>query len=321
MQIAIVEPKSLIGEELIRLLLEEGRDPDSLSLFAEVESELEIEGEIFPVAVLSPEAFEEIDSTFFCCDLSLSKKYIPFARHHQSAVIDLSSAFSMHTHVPLVIPALNKETIKDHKLIASPNCIVTILASLLAPLHHQAKIRRITLSTYQAVSGGGKALLQSLLDQKEDTCLPIHHNLYPHDSKKLESGYVAEELQIIQEMRKILGEEIEVAVTAVRVPILRAHSISVSLECENTMHAKEAISLLSSADGIYYTEDTDKLTPLYASHKEFIVCGRVKDDLFRRNTIHLWVVSDQLLKGTALNALEIFHVMKDALQEKVQTCQ
>ncbi len=321
MQIAIVGVKGLIGRELLSLLLEDGMDPDSLFLFDREPGEVMIEEVCYPVEILTEENFPEINYTFFCTQADEAKKLIPFVRHKKSIVIDLSSAFNMHSHVPLIVPEINQEKIERDQLLASPNCVTTLMSTVLFPLHKEATIKRVTASTYQAASGGGDLLLDALLEGDESKSPSLVHNLYLHDSPLLESNYVEEELQIIQEIRKILGEEIEVGITCVRVPVLQAHSLALHVECEKEMSAKKALSLLSSAPGLCYTEDLNKLTPAYAAKKELIFCGRVKDDLFRRNSVHLWVVGDQLLKGTALNALQIFQSLIAKEQEMELTNQ
>ena len=310
-RIAIVGATGAVGKELISLLIKRGFSLNQLNCFSSDEKTIVTrEGELLTSALQS-ESFQGIDLAFFCVSATLSKEFIPYARKSGATVIDLSSAFRLHESVPLVIPEINLFSIEEKRTIASPNCIVSILLTALFPLHLQAKIKRITAATYQAASGGGKSLMDRLLLETKtyfegkQSPFPYAFNLFPHESPLLESNYVEEEVKIIQECRKILGESIEVAVTCIRVPVFRAHSIAVFVEFENAINAKSAALLLQKANALTYTEDPSMLNPEYVSQKEKVYCGKIKDDLFRKNTLHLWIVGDQLLKGAALNALQI----------------
>jgi aspartate-semialdehyde dehydrogenase len=311
-KIAVVGATGLVGKELTRLLLESGIDPSQIFLFAQSPRREEIADVFFDIHTLSENAFDDIDTAFFCAGNEPSKKWIPYARHQGALVIDLSSAFRMHSHVPLVIPEINAEQMQDAMLIASPNCVVSIMLTALYPLHQRSPIRRICGSTYQAASGGGSSLLNTLYQHEISKTLPLMHNLYPHESPLLESRYAEEEIKIIQESRKIMGEDIEVALTSVRVPVPRAHSMALFIEFHQPTAASDAAAILSNAPGLCYSEDPLHLHPHFVQMKETVFCGRLKADLFRRDQLHLWVVGDQLLKGAALNAFQIYQVKKGA---------
>lgn len=306
MEIAIVGASGIVGEELLRLFAKRDYDLSQFLLLASSEKTLSLDDYHLTVYPLQEDSFAGIDVVFFCTDAQTAKKYIPYARKEKALVIDMSSAFRLHSHVPLIIPEINCNLIDGKKLISSPNCVVSILLTALYPLHKNASIQRITAATYQAASGGGKTMLERLENQNAQETTPYQYNLFPHESPLLESNYAEEEIKIIQEARKILGNDLEVAVTAVRVPVIRAHSIAAFVEFEHPMQAKEAIGLLQEAKGICYTEDPASLHPHFASFKEEIFCGRVKDDLFQKNRVAFWIVGDQLLKGAALNALQIY---------------
>lgn len=312
--IAIVGATGLVGGELIKVLEKRNFPINSIKCFASPKSE----GKIIPyfnqrVAILTEKAFENVDIAFFCAGSKVSKEYIPYAK--KTIVIDSSSLFRMDPTVPLVIPEINPEDIKTHRgIIASPNCTTSLMLMALFPLHKAFQIKRIVAATYQAASGGGKKLMDKLLqDTKsflEEGMRPSYgFNLYLHDSKVDDNLYSEEEQKMVHETHKILHDtSIRVSATCVRVPILRAHSIALNVEFKKELSMQKAQELLKSAPGLIYI---DSPTPHDATEQYSVFCGRLRKDLYNPNTIDLWVVGDQLLKGAALNAVQIAETLNN----------
>ena len=269
-------------------------------------------GEKIPLEVLSP---FDADLAFFAAGASVSKEWIPKAN---ALCIDSSSAFR-ESH-PLVIPEINAHALQNHQnIITSPNCAATILLMPLAPLHRLYRAKRIIVSTYQAASGAGAHLVKHLEEETRavleqqyyPTPLPYPYafNLFPHTSELHENGYVGEELKMLHETRKILEDPtITLSATCVRVPVLRAHSLSANIEFHQPFQLEEAIAAVKAMPGVCLFEDRTKnrfATPFDATDKEPIFCGRFRIDPSQPNTLEFWAVGDQLLKGAALNAVQI----------------
>ncbi|MFI5334432.1 MAG: aspartate-semialdehyde dehydrogenase, partial [Chlamydiales bacterium] len=235
--------------------------------------------------------------------------------------IDSSSAFRGDPSIPLVIPEINPHSLAQHRgIIASPNCTTSIMLMVLAPLHRKAKIGRIVAATYQAASGAGASAMKELREETQAflsdeaytrTMMPFPYafNLFPHNSPLLENGYVEEEMKMVHETRKILEDpSIQVTATCVRVPVLRAHSMALNVEFSDKITLDEIYALLMKAPGVTILEDRKSNRfpmPLDASEMETVYCGRIRKDLTQPNTFEFWVVGDQLLKGAALNAVQI----------------
>ena len=262
-----------------------------------------------------------MDIAIFSAGSAISRKWAQIAVDSGAIVVDNSSAFRMQEDVPLVIPEINPDALKNHRgIIASPNCSTTIMLMALAPLHAQFKIKRIVAATYQAASGAGALAMEEL--KKETHAFlegrsferkviphPYAFNLFTHNSPLLENGYVDEEIKMLQETRKILNDPaIWVNATCVRVPILRAHSEALNVSFTNPITAEQATAILRNAPGVCILEDRSCnrfAMPSDASGQDPIFCGRIREDLSFPNTLDLWVVGDQLLKGAALNAVQI----------------
>lgn len=258
-------------------------------------------------------SLDGIDLAFFAAGSTVSKEWIPKAK---CICIDSSSAF--RNQYPLIIPEINPHSIKGN-ILTSPNCAATILLMPLFPLHRLFIVKRVIASTYQAASGAGAALMKEL---KEETRAelenrPYNHllpfpyafNLFLHNSPLMENGYVEEELKMLHETRKILEDEtIALSATCVRVPVLRAHSISANVEFEKPFTLNQVYDALKTMPGVKVFEDRSNNrfpTPLDATGQNDIFCGRFRIDPSRPNTLEFWAVGDQLLKGAALNAVQI----------------
>lgn len=318
--IAIVGATGVVGKELLSILEERNFPTQTIRFFASLRSKdktVSFKNRFFPIEVLNENAIHDLDLTFFCAGSRISKEWIP---HWRGTVIDLSSAFRMESHVPLIIPEINGELLEKRPLlIASPNCSATVLLMPLFPLHKKYQIKRIVLSTYQAASGAGFQFLNELKQEtkalSEDVSypntlpFPIAFNLFLHNSQMTSSGYVEEEEKIEKETQKILNNSsILISATAVRVPVLRAHSISMNVEFHSPVDLEEVYRLLQGTDGVKVFEDREKgryPTPFDASHKDEVLVGRVRKDKSLPNTLELWAVGDQLRKGASLNAVQI----------------
>lgn len=310
--VAVVGATGAVGQEIVRLLLERKFPLQSLRLFASPKS---IGKKIHSFEVEPLENLPQADLCFFAAGSKISKEWIP---KMQGISIDSSSAF--RETEPLIIPEINRHAIgPDHKILCSPNCTATVLLMPLFSLHRKFGVKRIVASTYQAASGGGAKLVQHL--QQETLALlqnisyqsflpfPYAFNLYPHNSELLENGYVGEEMKMRFETRKILEDEsIQLSATCVRVPVLRAHSVSANVEFKNPFSLDQIYDLLKQVAGIKIFEDRKSNrfpTPWDASGKDEIYCGRFRIDPSQPNTLEFWAVGDQLLKGAALNAVQI----------------
>ncbi len=276
MRIAIVGSTGLVGKELIKLL--RGYE---LVLFDSK-------------SVIS---FEGIDLVFFCVHSEIAQKLVPEARNAGAICIDSSTACRLDPDVPLVIPEINSDALEKHQgIIASPNCTTTLMLLALAPLHRHVRIKRVVAATYQAVSGAGKKALEEF--EREPT-----FNVFPHESKMGADGYVDEERKMHLETQKILEDE-TLAVTArcIRVPVMRVHSQALNVEFEGPIEKEEVIELLKNAPGLVLKEN---LSALDAMGQKPVFCGHIRNDFTKHNTLDMWVVGDQLLKGAALNMVQI----------------
>jgi aspartate-semialdehyde dehydrogenase len=330
-RVAIAGATGAVGVEFLRLL-EERRFPISkLLLLASARSAgktMRFDGRDVLVEELTEDSFENIDIAFFSAGGSISKKYAPIAARAGAVVVDNSSAFRMDPKVPLVIPEINPEAIAAHDgIIANPNCSTIIAIVPLWPIHKQNRIKRLIAATYQAASGAGAAAMEELrestrahLEDREyaNTVLPHPYafNLFSHNSKiDPATGYNEEETKMVQETRKIFGDaEIRISATCVRVPVLRAHSEALTIECERPITPAEVREILAAAPGVKLIDDPVKNyfpMPKDASGQGDVLVGRIRQDSSDPSgkSIAMFVAGDQLLKGAALNAVQIAEVM------------
>ena len=320
MTIAIVGATGAVGHEIMRVLERRSFPLKKLRCFASERSigkNLIFRGEEVQI---TPISFEGVDLAFFCAGKKISEKYVPLALDHGCFVVDSSSAFRMDPKIPLVIPEINGSSIGNHRLVASPNCTATMMLMTLAPLHREVPIKRIVMSTYQAASGAGQLAMQELkeetrahLDERpfKTTIMPHPYafNLFSHNAPMTDSNYNEEELKVIEESRKILDDaDLKIAVTCVRVPVLRAHSEMLNVEFSAPLSPERARSILENSPGVQVLEDWTQNRfpmPLDSTGQDNVFVGRIRRDLSQSNTLDFWVVGDQLLKGAALNAVQI----------------
>ncbi|MDR2539437.1 MAG: aspartate-semialdehyde dehydrogenase [Chlamydiales bacterium] len=323
-KIAVVGATGLVGREVLNLL-EKRRFPiQTLRCFASVNSKdacISFSGEKIPLEILSENTLQNIDLALFCTKKEISSQWIPYLARQKTIIIDNSSAFRLDPDVPLIIPEINLAELANHNyVIASPNCSASIMLMALFPLHQHTPIQRIQVATYQAVSGAGFHAMQEFisatqaaLEKKPYTPkalpFPSAFNLFLHNSTLNADGYVDEELKMLQETRKILSHpHIQVNATCVRVPVLRAHSQALNVTFTQEICPKKAYELLEKAPGIKVYEERLKNRfpmPIDAAGQNDVYCGRIRKDLSCAHTLDLWIVGDQILKGAALNAVQI----------------
>ena len=330
-RVAIAGATGAVGVEFLRLLEERHFPLSELRLLASARSlgkTMRFQGRDIAVEELTENSFRDVDIAFFSAGGSISKKFAPVAVRAGAVVVDNSSAFRMDPSVPLVIPEINPEAVAGHAgIIANPNCSTIIAIVPLWPIHKKNRIHRLIAATYQAASGAGAAAMQELVDSTrahlEDrpyahTVLPHPYafNLFSHNSKiDPETGYNEEETKMAKETQKIFGDSmIRVSATCVRVPVLRAHSEALTIECERPITPAEVRQILANAPGVTLVDDTDRNyfpMPKDASGQGNVLVGRIRQDISDPSgkSIAMFVAGDQLLKGAALNAVQIAEVM------------
>ncbi len=324
LNVAIAGATGAVGEEFIKILQERKFPVADIRFLASERSEgkkLEFSGESIKVEVLKEDSFEGIELALFSAGGARSKQFAPAAVKSGAVVVDNSSAFRMEPEVPLVVPEVNAHAISGHKgIIANPNCSTIQMVVALKPLHDYSRIERVIVSTYQSVSGTGKkavheleSQVKNLMSMREIECSVYPHqiafNCLPHIDRFEDNGYTFEEIKMINETRKIMeDDDMAVTATTVRVPVFYAHSESVYIETEEKITADTARELLLNAPGVKVVDDPSKNEyPLAveAAGKDEVFVGRIREDLFSSNALNLWVVSDNIRKGAALNAIQI----------------
>ncbi len=327
-KIGIVGATGAVGMEMIRVLHDREFPIDELHLFASERSAGkkidtpfgEIEVELFSV-----EAAKKMDFIFLAVSGDFAKEFAPqIATDDGAIVIDNSSAFRYDDAIPLVIPEINPADAKKGKLIANPNCTTAILAVALFPLHKNFKIKRTIVSTYQATSGAGAEGMAELENESKKYLAgksashkifthPIAFNLIPHIDSFQENGYTREEMKVTWEMRKTFGEpNLAISCTAVRIPTFRAHAESCTIETEKPITPEAAREVLANSRGVKVVDDPEKLEypmPLNATKKYEVEVGRIRNSLVFENGLDFFVCGDQLLKGAALNAVQIAELL------------
>jgi aspartate-semialdehyde dehydrogenase len=329
--VAVVGATGAVGVELIRCL-EQRRFPlAELRLFASARSagkSLKFRGAQLPVRELTEKSFVGVDIALFSAGGATSRRFAPLAVAAGATVIDNSSAFRMDPDIPLVVPEINPGSMSGRGgIIANPNCSAIISITPLWPVHRKNRITRLQLATYQAASGAGAAAMEELREstraylegrEYKNTVLPHPYafNLFSHNSRvDPDSGYNEEELKVIQETRKIFGDpDIRVSATCVRVPVLRAHAMAITFECERPVTPREVRELLTQAPGVKLVDDPERNyfpMPQDATGNDPILVGRIRQDISDPSgrSISLFVAGDQLLKGAALNAVQIAELL------------
>ena len=326
--VAVVGATGAVGNEMVEILDQRDFPVQNLRLLASERSagtRLSYKDESIAVEILNEHSFDGIDIALFSPGASVSQKFAPYAVKAGAVVIDNTSAFRMNPDVPLVVPEVNPEALRKHKgIIANPNCSTIQMVVALKPIHDAAIIDRLVISTYQAVSGTGKEAIQELQDQtrniftqRDVVCQIYPHqiafNCLPHIDVFLENGYSKEEMKLVNETRKILGDEdIRITATTVRIPVFYGHSESVNIETDDKITANEVRALLENAPGITVIDDPkNNLYPLAidAAGEDAVFVGRIREDESIDNGINMWIVSDNLRKGAALNAVQIAEKM------------
>jgi aspartate-semialdehyde dehydrogenase len=322
--VAVVGATGAVGVEMIRTLEKREFPVGKLSLFASARSvgkKMKFRGKDYPVQELKSDCFKGIEIGLFSAGATRSREFASQAVKAGAVVVDNSSAFRMDAGVPLVVPEINPEDIAAHKgVIANPNCSTIIMLMPLWPLHRAAKIRRVVVSTYQAASGAGAQAMAELEDQTRDVLagkpavpkiMPHRYafNLFSHNTKIADNGYNEEENKMIKETWKIFHDDsIKVCPTCIRVPVLRAHCESIVAEFERPLSVAQARDILAKAPGVKLVDDRDRNLfpmPIDATEQYDCLVGRIREDLSHTNSLALFVSGDQLLKGAALNAVQI----------------
>ncbi|MDC0393767.1 aspartate-semialdehyde dehydrogenase [Candidatus Pelagibacter sp.] len=323
MNIAIVGATGNVGRKILEVLEKKNFSLDNLYLVASSKSagsKITFKDKELEVFDLEKFDFSKAKITFFAAGGKISENYATKAAQH-SIVIDNSSFYRMDPDVPLIVPQVNSEDLKKIKknIIANPNCSTAQLVIALKPLHDAFKIKRVVTSTYQSVSGGGKAPMDELIEQtklfldnreikSKNFTKQIAFNAIPHIDVFADDGYTKEELKMTNETKKILDSKIELTATCVRLPVLVSHSESVNIEFEKPFTVDKVRQLLDNADGCKVVDerkDGGYSTPIEAAGKNDTFISRIREDKTINNGLNLWIVSDNLLRGAALNAVEI----------------
>jgi len=327
-RVAVVGATGAVGVEMLRVMERRNFPVASLRLLASPRSAgttLKFRGEDITVEPLGVNSFEEIDVALFSAGGGISKEYAPIAVKSGAIVVDNSSAFRMQENVPLVVPEINGGDVAQHKgIIANPNCTTAVTLMALYPLHQKFRVKRIFASSYQAVSGAGARAIEELKEQVKAVAggQPIEHEIFPHQiafnvipqvDSFLETGYTKEEMKMQNEGRRIMHlPTFKASITCVRVPVYRAHSVAVSAEFEKPVNVSEARAAIAAFPGVQIQDDTVAKSypmPLEAAGQDECFVGRLRLDCALENGLAFWVCGDQLLKGAALNAVQIAELL------------
>jgi len=328
--VAVVGATGAVGNEMVKVLEERRFPVNEIRLLASKRSvgkKISFNGNEVKVEELTEDSFKGVQISLFSAGASVSKRFAPIAAKSGCVVIDNSSAFRMEADIPLVVPEVNPHAIAQYKnrgIIANPNCSTIQMVVALKPIHDVSKIKRVVVATYQAVSGTGKKAIEELSSQtqaifnfKDIVCNVYPHqiafNCLPHIDVFLENGYTKEEMKMYYETKKIMeDEDIEVTATCVRVPVFYGHSEAINIELEKKLTADEVRKILSNAPGIKVVDNPDNNEyplAIYAAGRDEVFVGRIREDISKENCIEMWVVSDNIRKGAALNAVQIAEVL------------
>ena len=323
MKLAIVGATGLVGGEILEVLDERNFQYDALMLVASERSvgkQIEYNGEKHTVIGLADAVAQKPDIAIFSAGGGTSLEWAPKFAEVGTIVIDNSSAWRMNPNNKLIVPEINAHELTiDHRVIANPNCSTIQMVVPLKPLHEKYKIKRIVVSTYQSVTGTGKAAVDQLNDErsgKEGSKVyphPIDMNVLPHIDVFLENGYTKEEMKMVNETKKIFSDDsIQVTATTVRLPVMGGHSESVNIEFVKDFDLEEVRELIANAEGVILQDDVANNVypmPLNAHKKDEVFVGRLRRDESQPNTLNMWVVADNLRKGAATNAVQIAEYM------------
>jgi len=328
LSVAILGSSGAVGKELLALLEERLFPIEKLTLLASHRSAGEIQvfrGTEFKVQETTKDSFRNVDLILASAGSSISRKWKDVIQSSGSLMIDNSSAFRMEENVPLIVPEVNPEHASNHNgLIANPNCTTILLSLVLAPLNRHIPIKRVVVSTYQSASGAGALAMEELVnlsravldgETPKSKVLPysLAFNLFLHNSPLQSNNYCEEEMKMVNETRKILGNpELSLTATCVRVPVLRAHSEAVNVEFVKPFPVEEAQDILRSAPGVEILENLKKNRfpmPSDVTGRDPVSVGRIRQDISNLNALELWLCGDQIRKGAALNAVQIAELL------------
>jgi aspartate-semialdehyde dehydrogenase len=326
--VAVAGATGLVGRMMTTILEEQKFPVGRLIPLASARSagmEVLFQGKPVKVQILTGDSFAGVDFALFSAGANTSKEFSPQAAAHGTVVIDNSSAFRMDPDVPLVVPEVNPEdAFKHHGIIANPNCSTIQMVVVLKPLHDAFGIKRVVVSTYQSVTGAGKKGVNQLEDEMAKVPLrdkkfphPIAYNILPHIDIFLPNGYTKEEQKMALETKKIMGAEIPVTATTVRVPVFGGHSESVNIEFEQPCPPEEVRAILNRAPGVIVEDDPSNNLypmPINAFGKNDVFVGRIRKDFTIANGINLWIVSDNIRKGAATNAVQIAELLASRMK-------
>lgn len=326
--VAVMGATGVVGNCFLRILEEKKFPIDKLILLASERSrgeKLKFNGKSYPVEVLGHDSFEGIDIVLSSAGASRSLEFLPSAVKAGAVCVDNTSAYRMEKDVPLIVPEVNAHRIKEHKgIIANPNCSTIQMVVALYPIHKAARIKRVVVTTYQSVSGAGQKKIQELREQSKDFLAgkkikpvefphPIAFNLIPQIDAFMDNGYTKEEMKMVNETKKIMDDDsIQLNATCVRVPVFYSHSESINIETEKYIGADEVRNILARAPGVKVVDDPKNKAypmPIYAEGKDETFVGRIRNDESVHNGISMWVVSDNIRKGAALNAVQIAEIL------------
>ena len=328
MRLAVAGATGAVGTIVLEQIASRNLNFSSIKFLASKRSagsEIKFKGQFYPVELLTPESFADVDVVIGSTPDEVAAEFVPWAVERGAIVVDESGFHRMLEHVPLVIPEVNAHAIANHRgIITSPNCSTTPMVVALKPLHDAARVRRVIVSTYQAVSGAGQGGVEELAANAQDFCRmqpmknqvfkhPIGFNLIPQIGSPKFEGYTSEEMKMVWETRKIMEDKsIEVCPTCVRVPVTNCHSESILVETERPISVAEARELFSKAPGITVVDDlASGLYPMPSNcdDKDDVFVGRIRKDLSNPNGLAFWCVSDNLRKGAATNAVQIAEIL------------
>jgi aspartate-semialdehyde dehydrogenase len=326
--VAVAGATGLVGRMMTTILEEQNFPVERLVPLASARSagmEVLFHGKPVKVQTLTGDSFAGVDFALFSAGANTSKEFSPKAVTHGTVVIDNSSAFRMDKEVPLVVPEVNPEdAFKHHGIIANPNCSTIQMVVVLKPLHDAFGIKRVVVSTYQSVTGAGKKGVNQLEDEIANVPLrekkfphPIAFNILPHIDIFLPDGYTKEEQKMILETKKIMGADIPLTATTVRVPVFGGHSEAVNIEFERPCAPEEVRAILNRAPGVIVEDDPSKNIypmPINAFGKNEVFVGRIRKDFSIAHGINLWIVSDNIRKGAATNAVQIAELLASRMK-------
>ena len=333
--VAVAGATGAVGREMLRILAERdfpAKEIIPLASSRSAGSKIEYKDSKLTVQELTEDSFKGVDLAIFSAGGDTSEKYAPIAVKSGCVVVDNSSFWRMDPDVPLVVPEVNPEDLEKHQgIIANPNCSTIQMVVVLKPLHDVSRIKRVVVSTYQAVSGSGQKAVRELetqvkqlfnMEEVTPSVYPyqIAFNCIPHLDAFLDNGYTKEEMKMVNETAKIMGDEsVKVTATTVRVPVFFGHSESLNVQTESRISREDARAILTQAPGIRVMDNPEEKIypmPLFAAGKDETFVGRIREDQSTENALDMWVVADNIRKGAALNAVQIaeFLLVKDLVR-------